>query len=73
MSQYVFVDADTVRIPEPDDASRLMSVWYFASPGSVVVSGKPYVAAITKDDALVLIPTNEPLSFLLATREDGEP
>lgn len=73
ISQYVFIDSDTVRIPAPDDASKSMPVWYFVSPGSVAVSGRPYVAATTKGDALVLIPTNEPLKFMVATRAGGEP
>jgi hypothetical protein len=69
ISQYDFIDGDTVQIPTPDDPSEVISVWYIASPGSIVVAGRPYIAATTKQDALVLIPTSEPLSFLVATRK----
>ncbi|PAY16156.1 hypothetical protein CKO51_28055 [Rhodopirellula sp. SM50] len=72
-AQWDFIDADTVQVPRPDDASKSMPQWYLVAAGSVVVSGKPYVAAETEGDSLVLIPSNEPLNFMVATRENGEP
>ncbi|MCS7468290.1 hypothetical protein NZK35_16685 [Stieleria sp. ICT_E10.1] len=71
--QWDFVDADTVQVPASDGANKSTPVWYFAAAGSVVVAGKPYIAAETKGDTLVLIPSNEPRSFMVATRANGEP
>ncbi|WP_145390146.1 hypothetical protein [Stieleria neptunia] len=72
-AQWDFIDADTVQVPRPDDGSKSMPQWYLVAAGSVVVSGKPYVAAETKGDSLVLIPTDQPLNFMVATRKNGEP
>ncbi|WP_145220437.1 hypothetical protein [Planctomycetes bacterium TBK1r] len=72
-SQWNFIDADTVEVPAPEDANKTTSVWYFVAAGSVVVSGKPYIAAKTKRDTLVLIPSNQPLAFMVARRGDDEP
>ena len=72
-ARYTFVDADTVRVPAPDDARKSMETWYFVSPGSVVVSGKAYIAATTREKVLVLIPNNDPQQFLVATQAAGEP
>ncbi|TWU27937.1 hypothetical protein [Novipirellula artificiosorum] len=71
--RYTFVDTDTVRIPSPDDAGKSMETWYFISAGSVVVAGKAYLAATTADDNLVLIPNNDPQTFLVASQANDEP
>lgn len=71
--KFVFLDTDTVSIPTPGNEEESMDVWYFVLPGSVVIAGKPYIAATTNENALVLVPNDDPLKFLVATPADGEP
>lgn len=71
--QYRFVDSDTVWISPADDTGDPVEEWYFVSPGLIVVSGNPNLAATAPDGTLVLIPNNDPQTYFVAVQASDEP
>ena len=71
--RYHFVDSDTVMVDAPVAGEKPWEKWYFRSPGSVAISGTAYLMALTDDQILVLIPSNNSDTFMVATRVESEP
>lgn len=70
-NQYTFIDQETFEAESSDPFFKSGKQWFSVSDGAMVAIGAGFHAAMNSDDALILVPTNDPTTYLRLTRTNN--
>ncbi|WP_037250437.1 hypothetical protein [Rhodopirellula europaea] len=67
-NQYTFIDQETFETQSSDPFFQPGKQWFSISDGAMVSLGVGFHAAMGSDDDLILVPTNDPTTYLRLSR-----